>query len=158
MSSSNRYLFTKLNNYDYSPNNIINIKTFKKTNNLPSELITNHKKELFKKRFNDFDVKDNKLIYKPLNLEVVETDEEKQIKLKELYNDFKIGPGSSTRNFYYKVIQKYLNITRDDIDKFIKDQPAYQITTHQKQKAINKPTLSFFPNQQWSTDLIDMTL
>jgi IS30 family transposase len=157
MSSSNRYLFNKLNNYDYSEENIKYIKQYIKNKTLPPNLITNHKKALFQKRFNDFELKDNKLYYKPLDLQVIEEDD-KQKAMKELYDDMKIGPGSSIRGFYNKIQQRYLNIKRDDVDKFIKDEPAYQITTHEKQKMVNHPNLSHFPNQKWSCDLIDMSL
>ena len=156
-SSNNRYIFKKLNNYDYSTEGINNIINYINNKIIPSELTTNYKKSLFEKRFKDFIIKDSKLYYKPLDLEVI-TDDQKQTKLKELYDDMKIGPGSSMRNFYYKITQKYLNIKRDDVENFIKNQPAYQITTHQKQKMVQHPLLSVFPNQNWSTDLIDMTL
>jgi transposase InsO family protein len=155
-SSNNKYLYLKLNNYIYSKENLKNIKDYLQNKIIPNEII---RKDLFKKRFDDFELNNkNKLIYKPLNLEVVETEEEKEKILNDLYNDIKIGTGSSVRNFYYKVLQKYLNIKRSDIENFLKDQPFYQITTHQKQKSINKPNISKYPNYKWSTDLIDLTI
>ena len=157
-SSNNKYIYLKLNNYNYSEENIKNIKDYLKNEILPKELLTDYKIYLFKKRYDDFKLIDNKLIYEPLNLEVIETEEEKQKVLNELYNDFKIGTGSSVRTFYYKVLQKYLNIKRDDIEAFLKDQPFYQITTHKKQKSINKPNLSKYPNYKWSCDLIDLNI
>jgi transposase InsO family protein len=155
-SSNNKYLYLKLNNYIYSKENLKNIKDYLQNKIIPNEII---RKDLFKKRFDDFELNNNnKLIYKPLNLEVVETEEEKEKILNDLYNDIKIGTGSSVRNFYYKVLQKYLNIKRSDIENFLKDQPFYQITTHQKQKSINKPNISKYPNYKWSADLIDLTI
>jgi hypothetical protein len=62
------------------------------------------------------------------------------------------------RSFYNKIQQRYLNIKRKDVDLFIKDEPAYQITTHEKPKMVNHPNLAHFPNQKWSCDLIDMTI
>ena len=156
-NTGNKNLFLKLNNYDYSENNIENIKNYLKNGFIPSDLITNYKITLFKKRFDKFELKDNKLYYKPLDLEVIE-DNDKQKIMKDLYNDYKVGPGSSIRSFYNKIQQRYLNIKRDDVDKFIKDEPAYQITTHEKPKMINHPNLSHFPNQKWSCDLIDMSI
>ena len=78
--------------------------------------------------------------------------------MKDLYNDFKVGPDSSIRGFYNKIQQRYLKIKRKDVDLFIKDEPSYQITTHEKPKMINNPNLSHFPNQKWSCDLTDMTI
>ena len=157
MSTGNKNLFLKLNNYDYSENNIENIKNYLKNDFIPSDLLTNYKSNLFKKRFDKFELKDNKLYYKPLDLEVIEDNDKEKI-MKDLYNDYKVGPGSSIRSFYNKIQQRYLNIKRDDVDKFIKDEPAYQITTHEKPKMINHPNLSHFPNQKWSCDLIDMSI
>ena len=157
-SSNNKYIYLKLNNYDYSEESLKNIKEYLKTRSIPSNLITNYKINLFKKRFDEFELLDNKLFYKPLNLEVIETEQDKEKVLNELYNDIKIGTGSSVRTFYYKILQKYLNIKRDDIENFIKDQPFYQITTHQKQKSINKPNISKYPNYKWSCDLIDLNV
>ena len=136
MSTGNKNLFLKLNNYDYSDNNIENIKNYLKDKTVPSDLITNYKINLFKKRFDKFELKDNKLYYKPLDLQVIEDDDKEKV-MKELYNDYKVGPGSSMRSFYNKIQQRYLNIKRDDVEKFIKDEPAYQITTHEKQKMVN---------------------
>ena len=41
---------------------------------IPSDLITNHKITLFKKRLDKFELKDNKIYYKQLDLEVIEKD------------------------------------------------------------------------------------
>ena len=145
--TGNKNLFLKLNNYDYSENNIEIIKNYLKNKTIPSDLISNYKINLFKKRFDKFELKDNKLYYKPLDLQVIEEDNKEKV-MKQLYDDFKSKPGSSIRGFYNKVQQRYLNIKRDDVDKFIKNEPAYQITTHEIPKMVNHPNLSHFPNQK----------
>ena len=146
-----------LNNYDYSEDNIKNIKEYLKNGSIPSNLTTNHKINLFKKRFDEFEIKDDNLYYKPLNLEVVE-EHFKHTKLKELYDDFKFGAGASARNFYYKVVDKYLNITREDVTDFVNDQAPHQITTHKQEKRLDAPKQSPYPNYKWACDLIDMSL
>jgi hypothetical protein len=74
----------------YSDENINYIKEYIKNGTLPPNLNTNHKKDLFKKRFNDFELKDNSLYYTPLNLLVIENEQDKQKALKTLYDDFNI--------------------------------------------------------------------
>jgi len=146
-----------LNNYDYSEDSVKNIKEYLKNGSIPDNLKTNYKINLFKKRFDDFEIKDDNLFYKPLNLMVV-PEHFIHTKLQELYDDPKYGAGSSARNFYYKVVDKYLNITRENVTSFINDQPSYQITTHKQVRRVDPPKQSPYPNYKWACDLIDMSL
>ena len=157
MSTTNKNLFKTLNNYDYSEDNINNIKNYLKDGTIPTELNTNAKINKFKSRFDNFEIKDDNLFYKPLNLEVI-PEHFKHTKLQELYDDFKFGAGSSARNFYYKIIDHYLNIKREDVSDFVNDQAPHQITTHQQPRRIDPQKISTYPNHKWACDLIDMTL
>ena len=157
MSIVNKNLLKTLNNYDYSEDNIQNIKNYLRDGTIPTELNTNAKVNKFKSRFDNFEIKNNNLFYKPLNLEVVE-EHFIHTKLQELYDDFKFGAGASARNFYYKVVDKYLNITREDVSDFVNDQAPHQITTHQQPRRVDPPKMAPYPNYLWSTDLIDMSI
>jgi transposase InsO family protein len=108
----------------------------------------------FKKRWNDFKIDGIKLIYTPLNLEVVHNNH-KEEKLKELYNDMKVGAGMGISSLYQKVVQHYLNIRRAEVEEFIKRQYPYQLTQNPR-KTINKPLFGEFPNERWAADLIDI--
>lgn len=109
--------------------------------------------EEFKKEV-DEDNKRNKLIYKPLNLEVIKKKDIPKL-LNDIYNNDKniIGVGQNT--FYKYIISKYFNITRDEIIEFLDKQINYQLT-RPINKNINKPILADYPNQKWGIDLIDM--
>ena len=155
MVSSNRYIYLKLNNYDYSKENLEKVFNYLNNQQIPNEFRTNSEINKFKNRWDKFIVRDNKLIYKTLDLEVVE-DADKQQKLKQLYDDPKIGLGMSQTSFYQKVQQFYLNIKRDEVAEFIKKQGAYQLTTRTQPIVINKPFYAEYPNQRWATDLIDV--
>jgi hypothetical protein len=157
MSKVNKNLFNTLNNYDYSEDNIKIIKEYLKNGSIPTELNTNSKINKFKERYDNFEIKDDNLFYKPLNLEVI-PEHFKHTKLQELYDDFKFGAGASARNFYYKIIDHYLNITRQDVSDFVNDQAPHQITTHQQPRRIDSPKLSPYPNYKWACDLIDMSI
>ena len=149
-------IYLKLNNYDYSTTHLNNVKHYLLTNQLPSDL-TPQQTKTFKMRYKPdlFEVKNNKLFYKPLNLECVENDNKENI-LKLLYDDFKIGTGTGIKSFYYKVIDKYLGIKRADVKDFIINQVPYQLRK-QVDKPINKPIIAEYPNQRWAVDLIDLS-
>ena len=57
----------------------------------------------------------------------------------------------------YKYIQShYLNITRSEIDNFLKSQPS-QLLMYDKPIVKAKPIQEEAPNLRWQVDLIDMT-
>ena len=153
MVSSNRYIFYKLNNYDYSEENLKIVYAYLNKGQVPSDL-TKADATKFKKRWDKFEIKNNKLIYNDLNLEVIT--ENKDDKMKLLYDDPKIGLGMSQTSFYQKVQQFYLNITRVEAATFLKKQGAYQLTTRTQPIVINKPFYAKYPNHRWATDLIDV--
>ena len=64
---------------------------------------------------------DGALIFKPLNKEILPT-KEKDEKLKELYDDDKIGVGTGIHSFYNKVADKYVGIGQGKVERFLKDQ------------------------------------
>lgn len=110
----------------------------------------------FKKApFNKFKLQNDEIIYKPLNLVVIETDEQKQDVLIQLFNEDTNIIGKGVVAFYKYVISKYINITRQDVNNFLATRGLYQMT-QSITKRINKPIISKYPNQLWGIDLIDM--
>jgi hypothetical protein len=155
---ANKYdpdLYLKYNNYGFSKKNLDDVKEYLKTQKLPLSLNTTQKKTRFKQKWNkDWEIKNNKLIYIPLNLTVVPDDERNDV-LKEMYEDIKTGVGQGIDLFYKRVRDKYLNIRRSDVGTFLKSQKVYQITKSQNH-IINKPILAVSPNNRWGIDCINM--
>ena len=76
--------------------------------------------------------------------------------LKKLYDNPVNSLATGITNFYKFVRTKYLNITRDDVNKFLKTQQIFQTTRPTLTKRMNKPILATYPNQMWGIDLIDL--
>jgi hypothetical protein len=148
-----RTLYVKLNNYDYSDDFLDQLKDYLEFDDIPDDWSPSQIK-IFKRRYKNYHLEGNKIIYTPLNLEVVH-ENDIDTKLKVLYNDDRYGAGKGIRSFYNTVISKYLGIKRTRVADFLKQQPSYQLTKT-KQPLVNKPIVARFPNQRWSIDLIDM--
>jgi hypothetical protein len=95
-------------------------------------------------------VRNNQLVYTPLNLIVV-PDGERNTVLKSIYEDIKQGVGQGIDCFYKRIRDKYLNIRRSDVSTFLKSQKVYQITRPQNH-ITNKPILAVSPNERWGID------
>ena len=155
---SNKNIYLKLNNYDYSKQNLDDVKNYLEHNIIPTAKAEPQQK-IFIKRYKSklFNVKDNKLFYTPLNLECVESDASIiESKLKTLYDDNKIGTGMGIKSFYNKVIDFYLGIKRETVREFLMRQEPYQLRKSVS-KPINKPIICEYPNQRWAVDCIDLT-
>ena len=151
-----RSLILKLNNYGYNDKQIEEVKGFlKDRNQIPDHLDTNAKMKRFYDKWSQFMIKDDKLFYKKLNLEVI-PDDERESKMKELYENNITGVSRGITMFYYTICEKYLNIRRMDVSNFLKNQKIYQITRTQHH-VINKPILSRNVNERYGIDCIDMT-
>ena len=96
-----------------------------------------------------------KLFYKKLNLEVVPNNERNK-KMKELYENVITGPGRGIEMFYHTICYKYFKIRRSNAGDFLKTQKVYQMTRTQHHK-MNKPILSKNVNERWGIDCINMT-
>ena len=147
-------LYRKLNNFDYSEKNMPIIYNYIQHKKLPEDF-SDYKKKRYKTMFKDFVIEGDDLIYKPLNLKVIR-DEDIEHTLHDLYNDPNQGIGLGIQTFYDKVNSQYLNITRQEVDDFIKKQSVYQITKPEL-RPVNKPIVGKYPNNRWAIDLIDMT-
>lgn len=108
-----------------------------------------------KQPFNQFQLLNNEIVYKPMNLIVIENEKQKEEVLNKLFNDDTNSYGKGVVAFYKYVSTKYINITRDDINKYLSTKGFYQMS-QSITKRINKPIISKYPNQMWGIDLIDM--
>jgi hypothetical protein len=72
---ANKYdadLYMKYNNYDFSDKSISDVKNYLATQTLPISLNTSQKRTRFKQKWNiDWETRNGKLVYTPLNLTVV---------------------------------------------------------------------------------------
>lgn len=144
-------IIQKLNNIFPNDEIIDIVKHYIITQTIPDEI---ENKKRFIQKYKNFIVDNDKLIYKPLNLEVVYKSNIDKILEDEYNKNDVIGKG--IKNFYKYIITKYINITRQDIDDFLKTDNNYQMT-RQINKRINKPIIAKYPNQIWCIDLIDMS-
>lgn len=128
----------------------------------PRDVDTNRKKQRYDEKFDGrsgFVVQNATLFYrKPglgIDLEIVYP-EQRQQKIRSIYNDATKGLGTGLSQFYQQVSMKYLNIKKADTDTFLRKQGDYVVTRLPK-KQINAPIIAKVPNERWGIDLIDMT-
>lgn len=140
----------KLNNL-FKDDDEINLVIQYKTTNMMPEAVDNQNR--FMKKFARFGMIDNKLVYKPLKLQVILNNDINNI-LENEYSKPDVA-GKSIITFYKYLTSKYLNIKRKHIKQFLENQNAYNLTKPQIFR-VNKPITSLFPNSLWSIDLIDM--
>ena len=145
-------LLNKLNNYDWSNEQIEIIKNYITTKRLP-QFRTNALRDRFIEKYKDFIVENNKLVYEPLHLEVIPNDKRDET-LKQFYDDYKaIGTGKV--GFYKKITSNYLNINRAYCSEFLSKQPYYQINTETKY-VVNKPILASSCGERLAIDLVSV--
>ena len=99
-----RSLILKLNNYGYNDKQIEEVKDFlKDRNQIPEHLDTNAKMQRFYDKWSQFMIKDDKLFYKKLNLEVI-PDDERESKMKEMYENNITGVSRGITMFYHLLL------------------------------------------------------
>ncbi len=128
----------------------------------PASVNTNRKKQRYRDKFDGrsgFVVQNARLYYrKPnagINLEVVYPNEREQ-KIRGIYNDITKGLGTGLAQFYGQVAMHFLNIKKTDTDAFLRKQGDYVVGRLTK-KQINAPIIAKKSNERWGIDLIDMT-
>ncbi len=155
MNTYDAKIYLKLNNNGFSDKSLDDVKTYLASQKLPLSLHTKEKRKRFIEKWNkDWEMRNGKLIYKPLNLTVI-SDGERNTVLKTIYEDIKQGVGQGIDLFYKRIRDKYLNIRRSDVSDFLKKQKVYQITRPQNH-IINKPILALSPNERYGIDCINM--
>ena len=126
MSNNLNKIINKFNNYDWS--DLQPIKDYILKGRFPI-FRTNAQRYRFIQKYKDFIVKNNKIIYKPLNLEVIPNDKRDET-LKEFYDGFK-AIGSGKTNFLINLLKLFC---AGDKGTFItihiitrnKDEPLYR--------------------------------
>ena len=152
-------MITKLNNFRYKQNeplyndeNITKVKQYIKTGKLPDDLNDVQMKRFIERFKYGYTLKNDKVYFK--HLQLISQEDQTQ-KLKEIYDDPNIGLGLGITSFYKLVKDKYIGITRDEVETFLKSRTNYQLTK-QPHRGINKPIIAIYPNQRWAIDLVDM--
>jgi hypothetical protein len=141
-------IINKLNNYNWSDEEIEKVKQY-----LLNGILPDRNKKRFIEKFKDFEIRNNKIFFTPLNLEVIPNNK-KQETLKYFYDSLQ-SIGNGKVNFYKKIIDKYLNIKRKDTDAFIDKQAVHQINTESKH-IINKPILASSCGERVAVDLVSV--
>ena len=147
-----RDIINKLNNYNWNDEEIEKVKNYILHKSLPN-FRTNYLRNRFIEKYKDFIVEDNKLIYKPLYLEVIPNDKRDET-LQKFYDDYKAVGGGIT-SFYKKIVSHYLNINREYCSEFLKKQPIYQINK-ETNHIINKPILASSCGERLAVDLVSV--
>jgi hypothetical protein len=139
----------KLNNLFQDDAVYVSVVDYKRTGKVPAQARI---KKRFRENYDVFTLQGTTLFYE--DRQVVKKKDVDNV-LKEVFesND---GVGKGVTNFYKFVSSKYINISRDDVKKYLQQQPEYQIT-RQLQHRTNKPIVSSGPNKVWAVDLIDVS-
>jgi hypothetical protein len=94
------------------------------------------------------------LYYRPnpdIFIEVVNPNE-KESKIKEIYDNIKLGLGTGLLAFYHQVAMHYLPITKAETTAFLKKQGDF-LVNRQPHDVINHPILATVPNERWGMDI-----
>ena len=109
--------------------------------------------EPYREQLKDFIVRDDKLIYEPLNLELVRPRDRIRV-MQSLYDTIE-SAGKGQNNFYRWLTTKYLGITKRQSSAFLKTKEDYQLTS-QPTNAVKRPMLATHPFQVIAIDLVDL--
>lgn len=141
----------RFNNIVASQEDYNQLKSYLDNNQVPANIKS---KSRFKTKYEGFIKQNDKIIYEPLGLEVIEPDN-KQEKLEEIYKNDKNSLGKGAYSLYKYIQSRYIGLTRKEVQEFITFQSDYQMG-QQIQHRVNKPIVSKYPNQLWAIDLIDL--
>ena len=104
-------------------------------------------------QFKDFIVRDDRLVYEPMNLEYVRPRDRRRV-MQSLYDQVE-SAGKGQNNFYRWITTKYLGITKRQAQAFLKTREDYQLTSIPT-RGVKKPMLATRPFQSFAIDLVDM--
>jgi hypothetical protein len=135
-------ILSKLNQLRFNDKHMVDVKYYLREGKPPNDLTSRQKHRLIEVYGEDWELRRGKIVYKPKDLEVVPKSQQEE-KLKALYRDPK-NLGKGIKKFYFLVTSKYLNITRNEAEKFLKEQADYQITRPLQRSVNNKRVLSLF--------------
>lgn len=107
-------------------------------------------------KYRDFKLNSNgEIIHSPTNKKVIKKENVNNV-LNEIYKNDTNLLSKGVHSAYKYITQHFINISRSDVEKFLKQQPNYQLT-YNIQQQVNKPIVSKFANQRWQIDLIELT-
>ena len=145
-----------LQQYDWTQTSIDRIIHYIKTKELPKDLNARQRNRFEEKFGQDFTIAKGKLIFQPLGLEVVPSNNEKakQDVLNKVFNSPQaIGKGQN--NFHQLVLQSYLGIKKNDVIKFLKTKPEYQMF-QSSPRNVSRALRANKPLQMVAVDLVDV--
>ena len=108
-------LILKLNNYGYSQQVVDEVLEYKTNGTIPDHI---KGKKRYEDKWRPFFIRDNHLVYRPLELTVIIDPDEKNEVMQKIYDNDRTGVGSGIVQFYHTVRRKYLNIFRADVAEF----------------------------------------
>jgi transposase InsO family protein len=145
-------LMRTLNNIFYDDDILQEFRVY--LQNKPNYQNDKFRAKFMQKPFSQFALINDRIIYKPKELMVIEDDTQMQQALDDLFDDSNTF-GKGVTQFYKYVIGKYINIKRADVQAYLQTKGTYQLTQNIA-KRTNKPIVAKYVNQTWGIDLIDM--
>ena len=139
-----------------------NCKIYLSQGNVPQSQ-SEYEKRTFKEKCSNFTLENNRLYClirsKTLNVrkhkvELIAPRDRDRI-LKEMYEDTNTSRNGRD-SFYYKIIMKYINISRRYVMDWLQKQTNYQLHVSQPKEKIYRPDDTTFANQRMMIDLIDL--
>lgn len=100
-----------------------------------------------------FESEGDDLVHKDSKRTVVDVEDVPEI-LQQEYDDMTKSLGLGVGKFYEIVSDLYLNISVNAVRRFLKNQPAYQLTQPYR-NVVSKPVLATKVNGRWMIDLVD---
>ena len=107
------------------------------------------------KPLRDFKLKNGKIVHSN-GLEVVPKQNVQDVIQQEYEKNKDNLMGQSIVSLYKYFCNKYINITRSDIQAFLNSQPSY-LMTYTPHKVVNKPIFEKFANARHQVDLLDLS-
>ena len=107
-------------------------------------------------KYNDFYVENGDLIYRPLDLAIVRNADKHAVLKLWLETNTNLIAGRGVVTIYKDICTQLANITRKDVQDYLKTLPEHLIMTD-KQYVRAKPIVEKIPNARYQVDLIDMT-
>ncbi|MBY0379583.1 MAG: hypothetical protein K2P99_04175, partial [Burkholderiales bacterium] len=107
-------------------------------------------------KYKDFKLNNNdEIIHVPTNKQVIKKENVNDV-LQEIYKNDNNLLSTGINRCYKYITQRYINISRKDVEKFLKSSPNYQLSYNINQE-VNKPIVEKFANARWQCDLIDLS-
>ena len=143
--------YRKLNNYDFE-SDYDHIITYKTTGETPRNYSESQTKRFVRKYRKHFRIIDNNIFFN--HLQVIRKKDITEY-LQPIFDNPQEGFGHGITQFYNIVANKYLNVTRKDVENFLKQQMTYQLTFKPRKRS--EPVKKYNKSHQaYALDLIDI--